>query len=285
VTARDGSEVRKWPVAAGTRDVAITLAAAGRIEGELVGFTSAPTITGSIPQHPLIDAEVDGQKFRATGLSPGTYVLMALTDSREADTKQVVVRAGETTHVTLTNRGTTTITGVAQDFFTHAPVPGLRCTGFARDGDAMGTIYAGPDEGTLTDAQGAFRFTSPAGEIQVGCGSVAARGSRFRVAERDRTTPVTVLTVVDKRQPNTIDAQFAFTAARITEVTPGGAAERAGLAVGDEVVAVDGRSVVELGSGETMLVITQRPIDTTAKLTILRGGERRTVAVSVRAAQ
>lgn len=164
-------------------------------------------------------------------------------------------------------------------------MPGLRCTGFARDGDAMGTIYAGPDEGTPTDAQGAFRFTSPAGEIQVGCFSPGARGSRFLVAERDRTTPVTVLTVVDKRQPNTIDAQFAFTAARITEVIPDGAADRAGLVLGDEVSAVDGLSVVDLGSAETMLVITQRPTDTRAKLTILRGAERRTIDLTVRTAQ
>jgi hypothetical protein len=45
---------------------------------------------------------------------------------------------------------------------------------------------------------------------------------------------------------------------------------------------VDGLSVVDLGSGETMLVITQRPADALAKLTILRGAERRTVAVAVR---
>jgi hypothetical protein len=250
-----------------------------------VGFTSPPTITGaySNASHVPFDAEVDGHTFRASGLSPGTYVLMALTDAREADTKQIVVRAGETTHVTLTNRGTTTITGVARDFFTHAPVLGLRCTGFARDGNAMGSIYAGPDEGTPTDAQGAFRFTSPAGEIEVGCGNPGSRGARILVAEPDRTTVVNVFTVADTRQPNTIDADFEFTAARFSEITRGGSADRAGLAVGDEVIAVDGLSVVELFSGDTMRVITQRPTGTAAQLTIVRNGQRRTVAVAVRA--
>src|SRR5262249_50215734 len=103
-TARDGSAVTKAPVAAGARDVAITLAAAGRIEGELVGFASPPTITGVELDDPsvFVDVEVDGSHFRAGGLSQGPYVLMALTDAREADTKKVVVRPGETTRVTLT---------------------------------------------------------------------------------------------------------------------------------------------------------------------------------------
>ena len=85
-------------------------------------------------------------------------------------------------------------------------------------------------------------------------------------------------------EPGSIDARFEWLANRIAELIKGGAADRAGLAIGDEVIEVDGVSVVELGSRDTMRVITQRPAGTTARLTILRGGQRRTIAVTVRSA-
>jgi RNA polymerase sigma-70 factor (ECF subfamily) len=285
-TARDGSEVITSPVAAGSRDLAITLAAAGRIEGQLVGFASSPTITGLLMSNArvLIDAEVDGGRFQATGLSPGRYVLMAVTDAREADTQQVIVRAGEPTRVTLTSRGTTTVVGTARDFRTRTPVPGMRCAGFARQGDAIGAIYSGPDEAVATDAHGAFRLTSSAGEIVVSCFGSNATGGRTTVAQRDATTTVEVLTVPITQDPGTIDASFTDLSRRIAELTAGGAADRAGLAAGDGVIDVDSVSVLELGPTETMRLITQRPAGTTATLTIVRGGEQRKVVVTVRGA-
>jgi hypothetical protein len=284
-TARDGSEVFTPPVAAGSADVAITLAAAGRIEGELVGFASPPTITGLIMtgNHVPIDAEVDGQRFRASGLSAGTYVLMAVTDAREADTKQVVVRPGETTHVTLTSRGTATVTGVVRDFRTRAAMPGMRCAGFARDGNAMGAIYTGPDEAFVTGADGAFRLTSPAGEIVVSCFGNNASGAHVAVVQRDTTATLDVLGVASTQVPGTIDAGFDFFERRISELVRGGVADRAGLAIGDQVIAVDGKSVVDLVSKETMRLITERPAGTTVTLAIVRGDQQRTVAVTVRA--
>ncbi len=286
VTARDGSEVIKQPIAAGARDVAITLVAAGRIEGQLVGFTTAPMITGLLQsgQNAFFEAEVDGEHFRSSGLSPGTYVLMATTDAREADTQQVIVHPGETTRATLTNRGTATITGVVRDFRTRAPVAGLRCSSMARQGTAIGSVFMGPDEAVPTDAHGAFRFTSPAGEISVLCMGGNRSGNRLAVAARDRTTNIDVLTVaLTQTEPGTIDADLEWLGRRISELVTGGAADRAGLAIGDEVVAVDGVSVVDLVSRELMLVITQRPAGTSAQLTILRGGAQHTIAVNVRA--
>jgi RNA polymerase sigma-70 factor (ECF subfamily) len=284
-SARDGSEVTTPPIAAGSHDVVITLAAAGRIEGQIAGFTSAPTITGSKVSGRLfriVDLEVDGPSFHASGLSPGTYVLMALTDAREADTKEIVVRAGEVTNVTLTNRGTTAVNGVVRDFRTHAPVPGQRCTSFARDGDAMGNIYAAPDEGAPTDESGAFQLTGPAGEIEVGCFSPGYQSARVLVAPRGQTISLDVFAVALTQERGTIDAELAFASNRITDITSGGAADRAGLAVGDEIITVDGLSVVDLAAGTAMLVITQRPAGSTAALTIRRGGEQRIVTVTVR---
>jgi RNA polymerase sigma-70 factor (ECF subfamily) len=285
-TAPDGSDVIKRGVAAGSRDVAITLAAAGRIEGELVGFSTAPTITGLMGEgdRAFFEAEVDGTHFRSNGLSPGTYTLMATTDARDADTQQVVVRPGETTHVTLTNRGTATITGVVRDFKTRAPVPGLRCSSMARQGAAIGAVFMGPDEAVPTDGNGAFRLTSPAGEISLLCMGGNRSGNRLATVPRDRTTNVDVYTVAQtSAEPGTIDADFEWLGRHVRALVKNGAADRAGLAIGDEVIAVDGVSVVDLVSREMLLLITQRPAGTTAQLTVLRNGESHTLTVTVRA--
>ena len=82
----------------------------------------------------------------------------------------------------------------------------------------------------------------------------------------------------------TIDASMGPMTRVITEVTRGGAADRAGLAVGDEVIEVDGASVVELGERGTMLLITQRPAGAPVALTFLRGGVPHKTVVTVRGA-
>ena len=284
-SARDGSETTVPSVAAGTRDLAVTLDAAGQIAGTLVGFAAPPTITGLIMtgSHNPIDAEVDGDRFHATGLSPGTYVLMAVTDGHEGDTQEVVVRAGQTATVTMTSRGVATVEGVVREWRTREPRPGVRCSSATRQGDAIGAIYNAPDTGAIADARGAFRFDGPAGEIVVSCSGAGADGMRRATVPRDRTSTVDVLVVTHTRDPGTIDARFAFLTNRIADLTKGGPAERAGLQVGDEVIAVDGASVTELATRETMYVITARPAGATAALTVKRGDATLPITVTVRA--
>jgi membrane-associated protease RseP (regulator of RpoE activity) len=283
-TARDGSAVTRTPVAAGTRDLTITLAGAGAIDGTLVGFASPPRITFVMisGSQPLIEAVVEGTKFHASGLSPGTYVLTAVTDAHEGDMQKVVVRSGPATPVTMTSRGTTTVVGTVRDFVTRGPVAGVRCTPFPRQGDDVGAIFRGPDEGLPTDARGTFRMTASAGEINILCTGAGAQGSRNINATRDVTTSVEIFTVPASTNPGTIDAAFEWARPRISALIRGGAAESAGLLVGDEVVSVDGAPVAELDPGSTMGLIVQRPAGARVPLTILRGEERRSVTVTVR---
>ena len=128
--ARDGSERRVEPIAAGTRDVKLVLAAAGAIDGTLVGFTTPPVITGVLIAggHEPVDFELDGDHFSAHGLSAGTYVLVADTGGHEADSKRVVVTAGKTSSITLASRGIATIAGTVTDWKTHEPIAGARAT-------------------------------------------------------------------------------------------------------------------------------------------------------------
>lgn len=286
-SARDGSETIVPLVRAGARDVAITLDPAGRIEGRLVGFASEPVITGMIMtgSRVPIDFEVHGERFHATGVSPGTYVLMAVTDAREGDTQEISVRPGQTATVTMTSRGTATITGVARDYRTREPMPGLRCNAVTRHGDAIGSIYSGPDQAVPTDARGVYRLTGPAGEIVVVCRGSLADGIRKAVATRDRTTHVDVFTVERKLNMGTIGARFAFLRSQVAELTKGGSAERAGLALGDEVIAVDNISVTELDGRSALRAITQRAAGERAVLTVRRGDAQRTISVVVEAAR
>ena len=285
--ARDGSERRLEPVAAGTHDVKLVLAAAGAIDGTLVGFATTPVITGvmSAGGHEPVDFEVDGDRFSARGLSPGSYVLIADTGGHDSDSKRVIVTAGTTATVVLTSRGVGTIAGTVQDWKTHAPIAGASCGKPApRDGENIGVIYNSPDNEVSSDAAGHFTVEGTAGEILVVCRSNDHFGMKFATIPRDKTTEL-VVSAVQQGETGSIDAQF-LTGGLIRKfevIEPNGAAAKAGLLVGDEVIAVDGASVTDLDGRSAMRVITQRPAGTTAALSVLRGGATRTLVVTVHA--
>jgi RNA polymerase sigma-70 factor (ECF subfamily) len=286
-SARDGGECRLEPVAAGTHDVELVLAAAGAIDGTLVGFATAPVITGVLAAggHEPVDFEVDGDHFSARGLSPGAYVLIADTGGHDSDSKRVVVAARKTTPVTLTSRGTATIVGTVRDWKTHQPISGARCSRpIPRDGTSVGAIYNSPDNEVSSDDAGHFTVAGSAGEVIIVCRSNDHSGMKFATIERDKTTELVVM-VVQQGETGSIDAQF-LTGGLIRSfesIEPGGAAAKAGLQVGDQVIAVDGASVTDLDGRSTMRVITQRPPGTIATLTISRDGATRTVNVTVHA--
>ena len=120
---------------------------------------------------------------------------------------------------TLTNRGTSTVTGVTRDFRTRAPVTGLRCAAMAREGDVIGAVYMGPDEAAPVDARGAFRLISSAGEISlIGMGGNRS-GNRLAVVKPDGTTTIDVLTVEITQVPGTIDAELDNFTRRISALT------------------------------------------------------------------
>lgn len=280
---RDGSERTVAPVAAGTRDLTVTLDPAGKIEGRLVDFQTPPLITGILitGAHEPVDAEVDGDRFHASGLSPGTYILTAWTGAREGDTQRVIVRAGQTTTATMTSRGTATVAGRVVDFKKRTPIAGVRCNVITRQGDDVGVIYNGPDSYTLSDAEGRFLVeVAPAGEVLVACTGLAKA-----VALKGQRTDVVVYMVPPSEVTSSFDAAFSFSLFdhHIAELTKGGVADHAGLAVGDEVIAVDGMPVAELDTRQTSALIRQRPPGTSVTLSIKRGEVAKTITMTVRA--
>lgn len=73
------------------------------------------------------------------------------------------------------------------------------------------------------------------------------------------------------------DERATFAGARVAAVTPGGAAEQAGLLAGDLVMSIDGRRVRK-ASDVTSAFSLRRPGES-AMVTVLRGDQRETIAL------
>ncbi len=88
-----------------------------------------------------------------------------------------------------------------------------------------------------------------------------------------------------------VTRQLGIRGALILDVTPGSRAERAGLqptrrergrlVLGDVITAVDGESVDSAGA--VLLVLEQREVGDTVKLTLTRGGREREVSITLQA--
>jgi S1-C subfamily serine protease len=98
---------------------------------------------------------------------------------------------------------------------------------------------------------------------------------------RDRKTVTTLVMVRLDPGNHSIGAMIGAVGRTIVRIDPAGPAARAGLQIGDEIEAVDGRSVTDLFGEGLQAVITNRSSGTAAKLTISRGGATRDIAVAV----
>ncbi|HEY0252056.1 MAG TPA: carboxypeptidase regulatory-like domain-containing protein, partial [Kofleriaceae bacterium] len=283
--ARTGNASSTGAITAGTHGVTIILDDVGSIQGKLVGFTTAPSIVGTFMTggRENIDFEVDGATFKATGLAPGDYTLQVDTFGHEADSKRVTVKAGETTQVSLSSRGTTSLDGTTVDWKTNAPLPDVRCSPpIATDHGNVGGVYNLVDSQAISDARGHFHMSDvSAGEAIVMCVGANLFGIRATTLTRDQLSTVSVAIVARDPANHSIGASFNAINRSIIQLLADGAAARAGLQIDDEVEAVDARSVEDLVGEPLMAVITNRPAGSVAKLRIKRGGDTRDIAVVV----
>ncbi len=287
VRGRDGSETVARRVAAGTSGVAVVLDPAGRIEGRLIGFATPPQIIAIVTdyQRSPLDAQVSGDRFHINATPPGRYVLTAV-NGREMASATVVVRPGETGTVTLAARGRGIIDGRVIVRGTGAPVAGARCSAIPRAGSDRGNFYSTPDGGVVSDEEGRFTLDpAPTGEIAIHCSGTAATTGGLRVAalQPGERAPAQLEVVARGEHEGTIAALLSPIDLRFIAVTPGGPADRAGIALGDQVVAGDGEAVVGLGPDAVLTLIGDRPAGETARVAIQRAGQQRTLAVTVEA--
>jgi hypothetical protein len=280
-TARDGASNKAEGIAAGTRDLKIQLAAAGSIEGTIVGFHMQPSIVGVLDtggREPIY-FEVDGDHFRAHGLSPGTYIVTAETMGHEGDNKTVAVKAGATVALTLSSRGTANVSGHVIDWMTKRPLGSARCfPPYPRNGDELGQFNVTPEIQVAVDATGAFHFDdATAGEISIACMTNTTWGARFATLPPGSNGQADVFIVLPKSGGGDIGtlrpsrAMFAVSAA----------AAKAGLQKDDVVIALDGDSTELLDGGTVRNAVSTHPIGSTISLTVRRSNATLTLQITL----
>ena len=112
-------------------------------------------------------------------------------------------------------------------------------------------------------------FSGEAGSIGLGFAipiNVARRISEEIIATGDSSTPIIGVT---------LDTTFTDGGSRISEVTPGGPADAAGLRTGDVITSLQGRETSD--STELVVAIRSFAPGETVELTFIRGGQTRTV--------
>lgn len=296
--APSGAEGAVLGIQAGANDVLIRIDEAGAIAGTLVGFTSTPTLLvrrlGNTVD--FVEADVGIKNFSVQGLPPGSYAIMALAGSQGA-THTVSVRAAQTTEVTLDAGPGATLALQVIDYVTGAPVAGVRCQAapfIEQAGIAgWGTPLAPP-----TDLLGGVRFDVPAGPVEVYCQSRRlqhSEGAARLVAAAPGPGNSLIVPLIVSETPadraNGIGAAllmgflpgeggFIHTVAKLR---PGGAAEVAGLRVGDRVVAVNSLALAPLTDTGMERLLGTYALGDRVQLTIERGATTAQVSVVIEA--
>lgn len=230
-------------------------------------------------------AIVDGSQFLATGLPPGHYTVQARI-AAEVDGQAVEVRPGQTAQIALRRRGLGRIEGRITEYGSSAPVQGMRCdSNLSIDGE-MHSSPPDPALQAITDETGHFSLLAPSGRIRVHCfplsmASLSITGTDVDVAPNG-TVRVELTTARVSGRPRSDPGFITFRTRlpiTISGIQPGGPAAAAGLAIGDRILAIDGRSVEGMLPTTAMVVLGAHRPGTPVMLEIERGGSIQTVTL------
>jgi RNA polymerase sigma factor (sigma-70 family) len=285
----DGGEGIAAGLAAGDGAATIRIERPGAIEGKLVDFPSAPAVFATMLGTGAINVEassVTQSAFRIGGLRPGRYVVSAQT-RQEGEAQLVEVKSGVTSSLVLAARGRGTIEGTVLDFRTRAPIAGAACHAFASAGGVHGVTSWESRTAPRSDAQGRVLLDpAPAGPVTVSCVMPATRRSapsaELVLAPGGRAAVQLWSAELLADYPSTIGIGFDWRVAppRIAEVRAGGPAARAGLLVGDLVLAVGGASMAGLNGEGVRHIIDGRAAGAEVDITVARGSQRKTFTVA-----
>lgn len=278
-------------VAAGTSDLVLRLQEPGRIHGTLAGFASPPRVWVRSIGGPIdnMRADVDGVSYSATGLSPGAFAVMAMSGTQAA-AERVVVAAGTDAVLDLEARPAARVSGRVIDFVTDAPVAGVTCAVAPYvDGASVEGLGLTADP---TDADGAFAREVPSGSIAFGCATQSRKQSGGRAwldidpgAVAGVVIPVVVgdsvgagssvgIRILDTRQDQ--GRGFVHT---VAELRPHGAAESAGIKVGDVITLIDGKDVSVLDDQGVYAFIGRSTVGSPVHVTLRRGSVSKSIDV------
>ncbi|MEO8700633.1 MAG: sigma-70 family RNA polymerase sigma factor [Kofleriaceae bacterium] len=282
VRGNDGTETAPRQVASNATDLVLTFPRTGALEGTLVGFGPGAHVIVADLGRLERELVVDGNRFRFTGLAATRYAVSAQNRSGGA-MRTIDIRPGETTRVELAGRGTTRIEGTVVELGTNKPLPGIPCAAYLADEGWPTRIDR--DDTATTDAGGRFSLAAPAGRVRLECTPLTpdwSRGQRELVVAAN--TPASTRLVLVPQPPsaqgnvgfNMLTQQMPIT---VAQVFPHAA--KAGLAPGDQIVAIDGIALDELGNGGAFYLLSRHAKGSTLVLGVLRAGKPLTITIVV----
>lgn len=261
-TAR--GEAREENIAAGASNVKLVVLGGGGVDGTLEGFSTPPEITALRLDNYMRSRAAPGTTtattFQLRDLAAGRYrVTASLGDRSESATVQVM--PNNIAKVTLVLGQTGVVVGRVVDS-KGAPVEGMRCTATLRDTDRVD--YDGPRRSATSTATGEFRIEkAPAGEAMVGCYGREMHAWEPVDVKANDTTRVTLEVQRDQQEPVKrggyagLELEDQLGEVLVKSVDANGPAARAGIAVGDSIVTVDGYSIGRYQSEYAMGLIQE----------------------------
>ncbi|MEO8846926.1 MAG: sigma-70 family RNA polymerase sigma factor, partial [Kofleriaceae bacterium] len=283
----DGSVGDALKVAAGATDVVITLVRPGSIDGTLVGFTGSPWVLAATElraDRDVHQAAVDGDHFSISGLTPGNYTVQGLVDGVQLDGTTAQVKSGASSTVTLRARSRVSIEGRVHELVSGAPVAGASCRAALEMGGREGASIATAPHAPLSDANGRFTVEAPVGRVRVTCdpsdGAVSEAAADVEVNAEGATQAE--LVAVREIKPGSNPGIGVETSVLPPTVSALASWVPAGVAIGDQIVAVDGASVANLGALAAVYLILNHRIGSPVVLQLLHAGTPVTFRYDVR---
>jgi protocatechuate 3,4-dioxygenase beta subunit len=302
-----GGEGLHENVAAGSTGVTLTIVDTGQLAGKVV------LAGGGSPdrfQITVIDKSQgiyrNDDFFRTNGsfaireLPPGKYTVQAGASAGTVETEAVLATGQSIDDLQLQLTSKITVVGRLVDAETRAPVPGMQVRIFGV-GDAMRFDPSGAEQEQISDADGRFRVEDVSvGKVTVlimprGFGSTdSTYGFTNRYMSLPSEPAVADLGELEllptRTKPDEKAGDLGYTLAQlppdlepedryyeVAVIRPGGPAANSGLALGDRIVEVDGRSV-EGSNAHRYSTLTQARPGTSLVLGI-EGGKKVTIVL------
>lgn len=287
--APDGADGVVRAVRPGPDVVTIAVARAAEIRGEVVGFATSPLVYADpsydrerLDATSFVRADREGTTFWFRALPAGRYVVTA-ANSSEGVAREVQVRAGEVTQLTLRSPGSGSLRASIREFPTGDPVAGIRCHTVPRDGTKAGMSNWSWETAPISGDDGSLTARVPVGAVTVTCGTEdpTFTGAVETVVAASGTTATDIWVVRRRWQESsygTLRAEFEPSVmGAVVSAVPSDA--QSPLRPGDVLAAVDGHPVTALSQQAILYSIWNHSSSRPLALVVIRGGER--VAVEV----
>ena len=284
---------------AGAAGVELRLGAAARITGRVVDPGGAPVpaasivvlaragvATRTVAVAQVFDAE---GRFAVEDVAAGDYQLLAQAHGWAPSELTAATASARPDDVTVTVRRGATLVGVMRDAATKAPLPNGKVS--VEGGLGEGSSAVPLAQTAITGADGGFELAGVApGRRSIHAGAYAHHMmivGPLEVADGARIGPIEIdLSPVAPGETPRIELAGIGAALsaqddhlRVDRVFDGGGAAQAGLVAGDQVLAVDGTPVTELGL-EGAIQRIRGPVGTVVVLRLRRGEATEDVRVT-----